>query len=73
MNLKKISKWVTITGTLVIWSIKFVIRPLQPHEEAARFLLNIAPNLLGSFLLPFGAFWFFSGRNFLLARIFKIE
>lgn len=73
MNLKQISKWVTITGTLVIWTIKFVIRPLHTVDEPARFLLNIAPNLLGSFLLPFGAYWFFSGRNFILARVFKIE
>ncbi len=62
-----------ITGTLVIWTIKFVIRPLQLLDGSGRFFLNIAPNLLGAFLIPFGAYWFFSGRNFLLARVFKIE
>lgn len=62
-----------ITGTLVIWTIKYGIRPLYGFDEPVRFFLNIAPNLLGSFLIPFGAYWFFSGRNFLVARVFKIE
>lgn len=73
MGLKGISKWVIITGTLVIWTIKYMIRPLYGFDEPTRFFLNIAPNLLGSFLIPFGAYWFFSGRNFLVARIFRIE
>ena len=42
-------------------------------DDPTRFFLNIAPNLLGSFLIPFGAYWFFSGRNFLVARVFKIK
>ena len=42
-------------------------------DDPVRFFLNIAPNLLGSFLIPFGAYWFFTGRNFLIARVFKIE
>lgn len=73
MELKQISKWFIITGTLVIWTIKYLVRPLQLFDDPTRFFLNIAPNLLGSFLIPFGAYWFFSGRNFLIARIFKIE
>ena len=73
MELKQISKWFIIAGTLIIWIIKFIVRPLQLFDDPTRFFLNIAPNLLGSFLIPFGAYWFFSGRNFLVARIFKIE
>ena len=46
---------------------------MQLFDDPTRFFLNIAPNLLGSFLIPFGAYWFFSGRNFLVARVFKIE
>ena len=42
-------------------------------DDPTRFFLNIAPNLLGSFLIPFGAYWFFSGRNFFVARLFCIE
>lgn len=73
MELKQISKWLVITGTLIIWLIKFIIRPLHLFDDPTRFILNIAPNLLGSFLIPFGAYWFFCGRNFLVARIFRIE
>jgi len=73
MQLKQISKWYVITGTLVIWTIKFVIRPLHLLDDPGKFFLGIAPNLFGSFLIPFGAYWFFSGRNFMIARIFRIE
>jgi hypothetical protein len=73
MELKQISKWFVISGTLVIWIIKYLIRPMQLFDDPTRFFLNIAPNLLGSFLIPFGAYWFFSGKNYLVARIFKIE
>jgi hypothetical protein len=72
MELKQISKWIIITGTLLIWMIKFLIRPLHLFDDPARFFLNIAPNLFGSFLIPFGAYWFFSGRNFMIARMFRI-
>lgn len=73
MDLKQISRWSVITGTLLIWTIKFIIRPLHLFEEPLSFFLGIAPNLFGSFLIPFGAYWFFSGRNFLLARIFRLQ
>jgi hypothetical protein len=72
MYLKQLSRIFVIVGTLIIWAIKFMIRPLHLWEEG-KFFLGIAPNLLGSFLIPFGAYWFFSGRNFLIARIFGIE
>lgn len=73
MELKQISKWIVITGTLMIWVVKYFIRPMQVFDYSTRFFLNIAPNLLGSFLIPFGAYWFFSGKNFLIARIFRME
>lgn len=73
MELKQTSKWIVITGTLVIWIIKFIVRPLHLVDDSTRFFFNIAPNLLGSFLIPFGAYWFFSGRNFLVARLFRID
>lgn len=73
MELKQISKWIVITGTLLIWVVKYFIRPMQVFDYSTRFFLNIAPNLVGSFLIPFGAYWFFSGKNFLIARIFRME
>jgi glycopeptide antibiotics resistance protein len=73
MDLKLISRWFVIIGTLMIWSIKFIVRPMGLFDDPFRFFLNIAPNLFGSFLIPFGAYWFFSGRNFMIARVFRIE
>jgi hypothetical protein len=73
MELKQTCKWFIVTGTLIIWAIKFIVRPMHLFDDPTRYFLNIAPNLLGSFLIPFGAYWFFSGRNFLVARVFKIE
>jgi hypothetical protein len=35
--------------------------------------LGIAPNLVGSFLIPFFASLFFSGRDNFLARLFRIH
>lgn len=73
MQLKLISKHFVIAGTLLIWIIKYIVRPLNLFDEPGRFFLGIAPNLFGSFLIPFGAYWFFSGRNHLIARIFRIQ
>jgi len=73
MELKRISKWMVIAGVLVIWSVKFGIRPFGDWDQPMKFLLGIAPNLAGSFLIPFGACWFFSGKEFFLARIFRIH
>jgi hypothetical protein len=57
MNLKSICKWMVIIGTLLIWAVKFAIRPYVQLNESMQFMLGILPNLLGSFLLTFGAFW----------------
>lgn len=73
MELKQISKRLVIAGALLICIIKLIIRPLALFDDPTRFFLGIAPNLFGSFLIPFGAYWFFSGRNFLVARIFRIQ
>jgi hypothetical protein len=72
MYLKRVSRSIVITGTLLIWAVKLLIRPLQPWDGAGYFL-GVAPNLFGSFLIPFGAYWFFSGRDYLLARIFRFR
>jgi hypothetical protein len=73
MQLKLASKRFVIVGALIIWSIKYLIRPLNLFDQPIKFLLGIAPNLLGSFLIPFGAYWFFCGRSFFVARIFRIQ
>ena len=59
MYLKRISRLTVISGTLLIWTIKFLIRPYIHIPHAMKPLVGFAPNLMGSFLLPFGACWFF--------------
>lgn len=64
--MKQVSQWMMITGTLLIWTIKFVIRPFVHIPPGLKPLMGIAPNLLGSFLLPFGACLFFQ-------RFFRLQ
>ncbi len=59
MNLKSVSKWVIIFGTLLIWTIKFLVRPFVHIPSIWKPVFGLAPNLIGSFLLPFGACWMF--------------
>jgi hypothetical protein len=59
MYLKRISSITVIGGTLLIWAIKFLIRPYVHIPNGLKPLVGFAPNLIGSFLLPFGACWFF--------------
>jgi hypothetical protein len=73
MELRNISKWTVITGTLVIWLIKFGIRPYFDFAQPIDFFMGIAPNLFGSFLIPFGACWLLSSSEFLLVRNFRIR
>ena len=49
-----------ISGTLLIWTLKFIIRPFVHIPYFLKALAGIAPNLIGSFLLPFSACWMFS-------------
>ena len=57
MTLKNLCKYTLISGAVVIEGIKWGIRPGFNFSQPATFLLGIAPNLLGAFLLPFGCYW----------------
>jgi hypothetical protein len=57
MSFKSFCKYTVITGAIIIMVIKFVIRPYYHFAQPAKYLMGIAPNLLGSFLLPFGCYW----------------
>lgn len=60
MEKKDFCRWITITGVLVIWTVKWAVRPYFHFNPASTFSLGITPNLLGSFLLPPGANWLLS-------------
>jgi hypothetical protein len=57
MLLKSFCKYVLLIGAVIIWAIKLAVRPNFNWDHPAKYLLGIAPNLLGSFLLPFGCYW----------------
>ncbi len=59
MRLVRFCRWSVIAGTLLIWLIKWGIRPYFHFTQPTTYILGIAPNLLGSFLLPIGCYWFF--------------
>ena len=65
-QLTNVSRFIVISGTLIIWAIKFVIRPFHIYAEWLTPAVGVAPNFIGSFLLPFGACWLF--RKYFLLR-----
>jgi hypothetical protein len=58
--MREFCKRSVIIGTLVIWLVKFIIRPFVPLDNSALFVLGFTPNLIASYLIPFGAYWLFS-------------
>lgn len=71
-QLKNYSRLVVIGGTLLIWMVKFVIRPLDLYAGWLTPEVGFAPNLIGSFILPFGAYWLFR-KQFLLRDIHDLK
>lgn len=65
-SLRNTSKTLVVAGTLVIWMVKLVVRPYVAIPDFLQPITDIAPNLIGSFLLPFGACW-------LLPRVFGLR
>lgn len=67
-------RYIAISGALIIWLIKLVIRPSGLFDHTfAGFFLGIAPNLIGSFLIPFFACWLFANKTGWLARFFPVH
>jgi hypothetical protein len=66
MLLKNYSKAIIVFCILLILVIKYVIRPHVYIPGGLQVIVDIAPNLLGSFMLPFGVSW-------LLGRYFRIQ
>ncbi len=58
MTLRNFCKCTLISGAVIIEGIKWWIRPHFHFSQPVKFLLGIAPNLLGAFLLPFGCYLF---------------
>jgi len=57
MQLIRLCRTSVIAGTICIWIIKWGLRPYFHFDQPTKYFLGIAPNLLGSFLLPLGCHW----------------
>ena len=64
MQLRTTSQNFLIIGTIIIWTIKLLVRPFVHLDGSYQFVFGIAPNLLGSFLIPFGAYWLYTHPKF---------
>lgn len=71
-QLKNYSRLIVICGTLLIWIIKFFIRPFHLYNDWLSPLVGSAPNLIGTFLLPFGAYWLFK-KYFLMRNNYEVK
>ena len=73
MQLRTNCKNLVVAGTLLIWTIKFFLRPYFHPTGSLGFLAGIAPNLLGSFLVPFGAYWLYTHPLFFNGRLLRFS
>ncbi len=69
--MKLYCKWVVISGALLIWTIKLAIRPYHLLDDQLKFFWGIAPNLIGSFVIPFAVYWFFTGKRFFVTHVVR--
>lgn len=71
MELRRSSKRIIIAGVLVIWAVKFLLRPYVQMNEVFNFMACIAPNLLGSFLVPFVAYCLYTHPRFFNGQLMR--
>jgi hypothetical protein len=73
MQLRNYCKWIVITGILLIWIIKFGIRPFVHLSTSVKFVMGVAPNLFGAFLIPFAAYWLYTHTHFFNGRLMRFD
>lgn len=71
-RLKNYSRIIVISGTVLIWVIKFFIRPYYLYTDWLSLFVGFAPNLIGAFLLPFGAYWLLK-KYFLMRNNYNLR
>jgi hypothetical protein len=62
-----------IVGTLLIWMIKLVIRPYVHLDASLLFICGVAPNFIGAFLVPFGAYWLYTHSLFFNGSLMRFD
>lgn len=71
MQLRTFSKWMVVTGSLLIWILKLFIRPYMHMEGWLKFFCGVAPNLMGAYLVPFAAYWLYTHPGFYNGRLLR--
>ena len=71
MELRTLSLRFTLAGTLLIWAVKFFLRPYVDMNGPLQFMAGIAPNLIGSFLVPFAAYWLYTHPRFFNGQLLR--
>jgi hypothetical protein len=64
MSFRIFSKWALALGILTLLLVKLYIRPYVHTEGSVKFIMGIAPNFMGAFLMPFGANWLYTHPRF---------
>ena len=73
MQLRNYCKWMVIIGTLLIWIIKFGIRPYVHLDPSVKFIAGIAPNFFAAFLIPFAAYWLYTHSRFFNGSLMRFD
>lgn len=73
MQLRTNCRNMVVAGFILIWLIKLVIRPYVHVTGFSKLLLGIAPNLLGAYLIPFGAYWLYTHPRFFNGRLLRFS
>jgi hypothetical protein len=73
MQLRSYCKWMVIIGILLIWIIKFGIRPHVHLDPSVKFIAGIAPNFFAAFLIPFAAYWLYTHSLFFNGSLMRFD
>jgi hypothetical protein len=73
MQLRNYCKWMVIIGTLLIWMIKFLVRPYVHLNTFLHFITGVAPNFIGAFLVPFAAYWLYTHALFFNGSLMRFD
>lgn len=57
----------------MIWVIKFFVRPFAELTAGWKFMAGVAPNLIGSFLVPFVAYWLYTHPKFFNGQLLRFS
>ena len=73
MFIKSTCRNFLVTGTILVLIVKLWLRPYLHAHGISIYILGVFPNLMGSFLVPFGLIYFFQNKESILGRLFGIQ